>query len=67
MWVAWGRSPGEGNGSPLQYSCRGNLMDREAWQSAVHGAAKSQTQLSMHTHTHTFYLDIMTTIWSSVI
>ena len=32
-----GRSPGEANSNPLQYSCLGNLMDREAWQAAVHG------------------------------
>ena len=31
-----GRCPGEGNGNPLQYSCLGNLMDREAWQATVH-------------------------------
>ena len=31
---------GEGNGNPLQYACLGNLMDREAWQAAVHGVAK---------------------------
>ena len=37
------RSPGVGNGSPLQYSCLGNPMDREAWQATVHEAAKSQT------------------------
>ena len=41
-----GRSPGEGNGSPLQYSCLENSMDRGAWQATVHGAAKSWTQLS---------------------
>ena len=41
-----GRSPGEGNGNPLQYSCLGNPMDRGAWQATVHGVAKSQTQLS---------------------
>ena len=35
-----GRSPGEGNGNPLQYSCLGNPMDREAWWIAVHGVAK---------------------------
>ena len=35
-----GRSPGEENGSPLQYSCLGNPMDRGAWQAAVHGVAK---------------------------
>ena len=41
-----GRSPGEGNGNPLQYPCLGNPMDRGAWQATVHGVAKSQTQLS---------------------
>ena len=35
-----GRSPGEGNGNPLQYSCLGNHMDRRAWQDTVHGVAK---------------------------
>ena len=43
-----GRSPGEGNGYPLQYSCLGNPMNRGAQQAAVHGVAKSQTRLSMH-------------------
>ena len=43
-----GRSPGEGTESPLQTSCLENPMDREAWQAAVHGAEKSQTQLSTH-------------------
>ena len=38
-----GRSPGEGNGNPLQYSCLGNPMDRKAWHTTVHGVAKSQT------------------------
>ena len=38
-------SPGEGNGSPLQYSCLENPMDRGAWRATVHGVAKSQTQL----------------------
>ena len=41
-----GRSPGEGNGNPIQYSCMGNPMDREAWWVMLHGVAKSQTQLS---------------------
>ena len=36
-----GRSPGVGNGKPLQYSCLENSMDREAWQATVHGIAKS--------------------------
>ena len=38
-----GRSPGEGNGNPLQYSCLENSMDRGSWQATVHGVAKSQT------------------------
>ena len=41
-----GRSPRERNGSPLQYSCLGNPMDRGVWRDTVHGVAKSQTQLS---------------------
>ena len=40
-----GRSHGEGNGHPFQYSCLENPMDRGAWQATVHGAAKSWTQL----------------------
>ena len=42
---ASGRSPGEANGYPLQYSCLDNSMDR-AWQAMIHGVAKSQAQLS---------------------
>ena len=41
-----GRSPGEGNGTLLQYSCLENPMDRGAWQATVNGVAKSQTGLS---------------------
>ena len=41
-----GRSPGEGNGNRLQFSCLENPMDRGAWQATVPGVAKSQTQLS---------------------
>ena len=41
-----GRSPGEGNGNPLQYSCVENPMDRGAWRATVHGVPKSRTQLS---------------------
>ena len=41
-----GRSPGEGNGNPLQYYCLENPMDRGAWWATVHGVAKSWTQLS---------------------
>ena len=38
-----GRSPGEANGNPFQYSCLGHPMDRGAWWAIVHGVAKSQT------------------------
>ena len=38
----WRRSPGEGNGDSLQYSCLENPMERGAWQATVHGVAKSQ-------------------------
>ena len=41
-----GRSSGEGNGNPLQYSCLENPTDRGAWKATVHGAMKSQTRLS---------------------
>ena len=41
-----GRSPGEGNGKPLKYSCLGNPMDRGAWRATVHGVTKNWTQLS---------------------
>ena len=41
-----GRSPGEGNGNPLQYPCLGNPVDRGAWRATVHGVTKSQTQMS---------------------
>ena len=40
-----GRSPGVGNGDPLQYSCLKNSMDRGAWWATVHRVIKSQTQL----------------------
>ena len=38
-----GRSPGEGNGNPLQYSCLGNPTDKGVWLVTVHGVTKSQT------------------------
>ena len=48
-----GRSPGEGKGQPLQYSCLDNSMDRGAWQAAVHWVERSQTWLSdFHFHIH---------------
>ena len=40
-----GRSPGEGNGNPLQYPCLENPMDRGAWPATVHRVTKSWTQL----------------------
>ena len=40
-----GRSPGEGNGNPLQYSCLERPMDRGAWWATVRGVAKSRTRL----------------------
>ena len=46
---------GEGNGTPLQYSCLENPMDRGAWQAAVYGVAKSQTRLSDFTSTFHFH------------
>ena len=45
------RSPGEGHGNPLQYSCLENPMDREAGWAMVHRIAKSWTQLKYRTHT----------------
>ena len=46
---------GEGSGTPLQYSCQENPMDRGAWRAAVHGVAKSQTWLSDFTFTFHFH------------
>ena len=50
-----GRSPGEGNGNPLQYSCLENPMDRGAWWAAVHGVSKSRIRLSDFTFIFTFF------------
>ena len=50
-----GRSPGEGNGNPLQYSCLENPMDGGAWWAAVHGVTKSRTRLSDFTFTFHFH------------
>ena len=46
------KSPGEGNGNPLQYSCLENYMDREAWQATVHGARESYTTEQLSTREH---------------
>ena len=48
-------TPGEGNGTPLQYSCLENPMDGRAWWAAAHGVTKSQTRLSEFTFTFHFY------------
>ena len=47
-----GKSPGEGNGNPLQYSCLENPMDRWAWSAIVHAIAKSRTRLSYFSQTN---------------
>ena len=45
-----GKSPGEGNGNTLQYSCLENPMDKGAWWARVHGVSKSWTRVSNFTH-----------------
>ena len=50
-----GRSPGEGNGTPLQHSSLENSMDGGAWWATVHGVAKSRTRLSDFTFTFHLY------------
>ena len=55
-----GRSPREGNGNPLQYSCLGNYMDRGAWQATVHGITKNRTWLA--TKQRNFNVRIITRI-----
>ena len=56
-----GRSPGVGNGNPLQYTCLENPMDRRDWRATVHGVAESDmtehacTHTHTHTHIHTHY------------
>ena len=54
-WECLKRSTREGNGTPLQYSCLENPMDRGARWAAVHGIAKSQTRLSDFTFTFHFH------------
>ena len=64
-WVwSLGRSPGEGNGNSLQYSSLENSTNRGAWRAIVHGVAKSQTPLSMHTHTHTHTCVCICVFWA---
>ena len=60
--------PGEGNGTPLQYSCLENPMDGGAWKAAVRGVAEGQTQLSDFAFTFHFHaLEKEMTTYSSVL
>ena len=62
----WGRSPGEGNGNPFQYSCLGNPMDRRAWRATVHRITRAGHDLvtkpapehlkTAHVYSHTVYV-----------
>ena len=54
-----GRSPGEGNGYPLQYSYLENSMDRGAWQATVHGVARVRNDLATNTFTYVHSLLLM--------
>ena len=51
-----GRSPGEGDGNPLQYSCLGNLKDRGAWWATVRGVRESRRRLSTRAITRLWYM-----------
>ena len=62
------RSPAEGNGNPLQYSCLENFMDRGAWQATVHGVTKNQTtEPTEHSQQIMVvkYLDSGASLWNS--
>ena len=63
-----GRSPAEGNGNPLQYSCLENPMDRGAWRTIVHGVEKNQTRVKqLGTHAGSFLLaDLSLTFPSNI-
>ena len=61
-----GRSPGEENGNPLQYSCLENPMHEEAWWATVHGVRKSRTRLSDLTHS-LIYVYICVYIYYTII
>ena len=53
-----GRSPGEGNGNPLQYSCLENPMDGGAWWATVHGSQRVGPTERLHFHLHTQSVEV---------
>ena len=57
-----GRSPGEGNGNPLQYSCLENPMDGGGWWATVHGVAK-ESDLIERRHAHRVYLNVVSSLF----
>ena len=59
-WLKFIEMDGEGNGTPLQYSCLETPMDRGAWRAAVHGVAKSRTRLSDFAHFHALEKEMAT-------
>ena len=61
-----GRTPGEGNGNPLRYSCLENPMDWGAWWAAVHGVTKSRTRLSDFTYLLTSDMQMIPPLWQKV-
>ena len=58
-----GRSPGEGNGNPLQYSCLENPMDGGAWRATVHLVSKSWTRLHFHFKTSPLSFSLVLVAW----
>ena len=62
-----GRSPGEGNGNPLQYSCLENPINRGAWWATVHGVTKSRIWLSNFTFFLSFFFFRLVTQWCLIL
>ena len=60
-----GRSPGEGNGSPLQYACLENPMDRGAWRATVHGESHGERSLAGYSPWGHKELDMIVATWHS--